>query len=385
LISAPPWGALTGIRPVKKAIELLDAGKDAERELQTKFNVFPSRARMAKDCAEIALKLRESLSPGEIALYIGIPFCPTRCAYCSFVSSAVKNDRKLTGKYLDTLYEEIEIAGDAISKIGAKVRSIYWGGGTPAILPPDEILRLYKKLYKAFDLYSLQEHTFEAGRPDAVTKEKLEAVKACGVNRICVNPQSLSDNVLNLIGRRHTSEQFFSAFELARRTGIPVVNTDLIAGLPGGDDFLGGLTRLLALDQPPENITIHTLARKRGSRVTLENTQIPGAEEVFAMLDGAEGMLRSAGYKPYYLYRQKFTEGGFENTGWSKPGYECQYNLLMMEELSTVLSLGAGGVTKIVRNGLIERQFHCKYPLEYIERRDIMRERISEFAKRGLF
>ncbi len=378
IISPPPWGALTGVRPVKKAIELLDGGFSVTSELIRRYGVSPVRANMATDCAAAAVTLRERLEPKDIALYISIPFCPTKCAYCSFISSAVQSDRKLTSKYLDVLREEIELAGETVRHLGLRVKTIYWGGGTPAVLEPDELSDLLQRLYKAFPLDSLWEHTFEAGRPDALTPEKLRAAREGGVTRVSVNPQTLRQEVLDAIGRRHTPEQFFKAYRQA--SGFESVNTDIIAGLPGDDEkgFRDSLQKIISLE--PANITVHTLARKRGSRVTLENTSACSAAEVAAMMDGAETLLRGAGYKPYYLYRQKFSEGGFENTGWSKSGSECLYNLCMMEELCSVLSLGAGGVTKWVGGNRIERIFHCKYPLEYIARRDIMKGKLTAFA-----
>jgi oxygen-independent coproporphyrinogen-3 oxidase len=379
IVTPPPWGALTGVRPVKKALEIRGGGHNVAAELSRRYDVSPARAKMAADCAESAASLRERLKPGDFALYIGIPFCPTRCAYCSFVSSAVQKERRLTREYLDTLREEIELAGETVRELGLRLRSIYWGGGTPAILEPDGLSLLLCKLREVFALDGLWEHTFEAGRPDAVTAEKLQAAREGGVTRISVNPQALHQNVLDAIGRKHTPEQFFEAFELARKAGFSNINTDLIAGLPGDSRFLDSLENILALC--PENITVHTLAKKRGSRVAQENMQVGSAPAVAEMLDGANGLLQNAGYNPYYLYRQKFTEGGFENTGWSKPGYECLYNLCMMEELCTVLSLGAGGVTKWVGGSRIERLFHCKYPLEYIQRRDIMKDNLSAFAE----
>lgn len=386
LIPPQPWGALTGVRPVKKAIELLDSGQNVEKALQRLYDVSPSRVKMAADCAASASALRKRLTPNDIALYIGIPFCPTRCAYCSFVSSSVERDNKLVEPYLDTICEEIKLAGETVSRLGLSVRAIYWGGGTPAVLSPKQFSNLLHTISDSFPLDTSWEHTVEAGRPDVLTGEKLAILRENGVTRVSVNPQTLRQDVLDAIGRRHTPEQFFLAYEQARKIGFTDINVDLIAGLPGdeADGFLSGLEQVLALS--PENLTIHTLARKRGSRVTLEETPVCSAEEVSRMLDGASKRLRTAGYTPYYLYRQKFTEGGFENTGWTKPGHECLYNLCMMEELCTVLSLGAGGVTKIIGrapNGSskIERLFHCKYPLEYIERCDTIKGMLSSLEE----
>jgi oxygen-independent coproporphyrinogen-3 oxidase len=262
------------------------------------------------------------------------------------------------------------LAGETAARLGLRVRAVYWGGGTPAVLPPEMFLSLSRKLAECFDLSGLMEYTVEAGRPDAITPDKLEAYLRSGAGRISVNPQTLRQDVLDAIGRRHTPGQFFTAYEQARAAGFEAVNVDLIAGLPGDTGFLCGLEEILSLI--PENITIHTLAKKRASHLHAGQTSVFSADEVAAMLDGADPRLRESGYTPYYLYRQKFSEGGFENTGWSKPGRECLYNLSMMEELATILSLGAGGVTKAVTKNRITRFFHCKYPLDYVNRCDTM-------------
>ncbi|MCL1807907.1 MAG: coproporphyrinogen dehydrogenase HemZ [Oscillospiraceae bacterium] len=383
IVTPPPWGALTGVRPVKKAIELLDKGQDIVNELQRRYNVTPARADMAADCAATAVSLREKLEPRDVALYIGIPFCPTRCSYCSFVSSSVERDAGLIERYIDVLREEIKAAGETVSRLGLRVRAVYWGGGTPAVLTADQFSALNGLLNKHFPLGGLWEHTVEAGRPDAITTEKLNACRVGGVTRVSVNPQTLRQDVLDTIGRRHTVERFFTVYEQARAGGFEAINVDLIAGLPGDDPdgFLSGLEQVLTL--APENITIHTLARKRGASPHPMATAVAG-RGMAAMLSGAAQRLRESGYRPYYLYRQKFTEGGFENTGWAKPGTECVYNLCMMEELCTVLSLGAGGVTKVVKRAAdgsvnIKRLFHCKYPLEYIGRRDTIRHIAASF------
>jgi oxygen-independent coproporphyrinogen-3 oxidase len=365
----PPWGALTGVRPVKKAIGLLDSGRNVEKALQRLYDVTPARSQMAADCAVSAVSLRDRLASKDIALYIGIPFCPTRCTYCSFVSQSVGRDAGLIGRYIDVLREEIALAGS----MDVRVRAVYWGGGTPAVLSAAQFTLLADAVRRHFALEHCGEYTVEAGRPDAITGEKLAAYRAGGVTRVSVNPQSLSQDILDAIGRKHTPGQFFTAFEQARTAGFRDINVDLIAGLPGDstENFLNGLEQILSL--APENITIHTLAKKRSSSLKAVETDIcPPVSHLY-----------ENGYKPYYLYRQKFTEGGYENTGWTKPGHECVYNLCMMEELTTVLSLGAGGVSKVITGGRIERIMHCKYPLEYIERRDTIRDKLAAFA--GLY
>jgi len=372
VLAPPPWGALTGVRPVKKAVELLDSGEDVFSGLQKHYDVSAERARMAADCAAHTANWRKRLGKRDIAVYVAIPFCPTRCAYCSFVSQSVERDKGMMERYTEVLKKEIVSMAETVSRSGLRVRAVYWGGGTPAVLPSEMYCDLADTLDKHLDLSGVIEYTVEAGRPDAITPQKLEAYRKSGAGRVSVNPQTLRQEVLDAIGRRHTPDDFFKAYEQARSAGFHVVNTDLIAGLPADnpDGFLRGMDEILRLN--PENITVHTLAKKRSSHLNDGQTAVCTADGVAAMLDGAGMRLRSAGYAPYYLYRQKFSEGGFENTGWTKPGHECLYNLCMMEELTTVLSLGAGGVSKIVTGSLIERVFHCKYPLDYVAGCDIL-------------
>ncbi len=367
----PPWGMLTGVRPVKLPVRAMEQGADArqaEAMLCGQYRVSAPRAALAADCAMACLKVKKTLRPGEISLYAGIPFCPSRCAYCSFISSAVGSSLKLTEPYLEALFQEIESAGRAAARTKQRVRSAYIGGGTPTTLSAAQLARLMQAVSGAFDLTRCTEFTVEAGRPDTITREKLEAILAGGGNRISVNPQTLSDSVLHAIGRNHTARDFLRAYDMAREVGGLAINTDLIAGLPG--DSAAGFRRSLdtVLSLAPENVTVHTLARKRGSRLIDEECKAPGGGEVEVMLDYAQDALRAAGYRPYYLYRQKFMSGAFENVGWSMPGYESVYNICMMEEVHTVLALGAGGASKLVDGGTgrIRRVLNPKYPQDYI-------------------
>ena len=393
-----PWGALTGIRPAKKALELMDGpaagdtGRAAEL-LTSKYSVTPERAGLAAVCAGYAREARERLRPREFSLYVGVPFCPTRCAYCSFVSAAVEKSGKLIEPYAAALASEMEQIGELTRSLGLCVRTVYWGGGTPTTLSAAQLEMLMKKLKSSFDLSRVTEYTVEAGRPDTLTEEKLTVLLEGGAGRISINPQTLDDNVLKTIGRAHTADDFFRAFELAVRAGFMHINTDLIAGLPG--DTPQGFSQTLetVLNLRPDNITVHTLARKKGSRLTLGGEAPSGEaarENAGEMLDFSRAALRKNGYEPYYLYRQKFMAGGFENVGWTLPGGQCLYNLCMMEELHTVLSVGAGGVSKLVDagRGRIERVFQCKYPLEYLDRHDKIeayKNRLAEFASEGVF
>lgn len=369
----PAWGALTGIRPAKLAAGLLEEGKsEAETDaiLRDTYFVSESRRKLCLPCAKAGLEAKRELQKNEISLYVGIPFCPTRCAYCSFVSNSVEKSLHLVEPYLQALLAEIDSAGRMVEELGLRIRSFYMGGGTPTTLSADQMSRLLDRLRERFDLSGAVELTVEAGRPDTITEEKLAALRRGGVTRISVNPQTMEDKVLAAIGRRHTAEDIRRAMELVDRTGFDHVNMDLIAGLP--EDTPEGFRR--TLDQVTgfgtDNVTIHTLSLKKGSRITLEGTRIPTVEEVSAMLDYADPALRRSGFAPYYLYRQKYMSGSFENVGWCRSGGTGWYNIYIMEELHSILSLGAGGSTKMVdpvRNR-IERVFNLKYPQEYIQR-----------------
>ena len=320
------------------------------------YHVSPSRSRLCMDCADAALKVKQGLAPEDVSLYVGIPFCPSRCAYCSFISAGA--DSRLMPPYVEALLREVAVAGARIRELGQRISSIYVGGGTPTTLSAEDLTRLLSAIAEAFPLKEGLECTVEAGRPDTITREKLESIRKGGGNRISVNPQSLQEEVLRAMGRAHTAQESIDAYHLAREGGFHAINMDLIASLPR--DTLAGfqdtLTRVIAL--APENITVHTLALKRGARLREGGGEFPSGNEVAQMLVFAENSLRGAGYVPYYLYRQKFMSGALENVGWCLPGYESEYNICMMEELHSVLSLGAGGVSKSVQyeKGSLHRQ-----------------------------
>ena len=369
----PAWGALTGIRPAKLAAGLLEEGKseeEADRILRDTYFVSESRRKLCLPCAKAGLEAKRELQKNEISLYVGIPFCPTRCAYCSFVSNSVEKSFHLVEPYLQALLAEADSAAAMVKDLGLKVRSFYMGGGTPTTLTAEQMDRLLGRLREGFDLADAVELTVEAGRPDTITAEKLAVLRKNDVDRISVNPQSMDDRVLAAIGRRHSGDDIRRAMELVNAAGFPHVNMDLIAGLPEDtpESFRRTLDEVVAFGT--DNITIHTLSLKKGSRITLEGTRIPTEEEVAAMLDYAAPALGGAGFAPYYLYRQKYMSGSFENVGWCRPGGTGWYNIYIMEELHTILSLGAGGSTKMVdqpRNR-IERVFNLKFPQEYIQR-----------------
>ena len=382
----PPWGALTGVRPVKIPTRAMLAGAtpaQAERILRDTYRVTKGRRELAMDCAKASLAAKGSLAPDEVSLYVGIPFCPTRCAYCSFVSADVGRALKLIDPFLEALLREIRATGAMLEEAGLKVRTVYFGGGTPTTLSAPQLDRLMGELAEHIDLSGCTEYTVEAGRPDTITAEKLFVLARRGAGRVSVNPQTMQDHVLAAMGRAHRAEDILRAYALVRESGIPCVNMDLIAGLPSAsaDGFRASLEQVLALS--PENVTVHTLARKKGSRLMEEGGAVPSDQEVAAMLDHAWSALRGAGQVPYYLYRQKYMSGSFENVGWCLPGTESLYNICMMEELHTIVSLGGGGVTKLIdqKTGYIERVANAKYPQEYIQKIDAICADKAKVAK----
>jgi len=366
----PPWGALTGVRPVKIPTKVLWEGgsyEEAAASLRDFFHVTPSRVELAMTCAQAALEVKRSLQPDEVSLYVGIPFCPTRCAYCSFISADVKRSLDLVEPYLEALHQEIDAAGAMLKRSGRYVRTLYMGGGTPTTLSAEQLDALMARIAASIDLSRCTEYTVEAGRPDTITPEKLAVLRQRGATRISVNPQTMEDHVLAAMGRAHSSAQILEAYRMAQESEIGQVNMDLIAGLPKDslEGFCRSLDTVIGLD--PANITVHTLALKKSAALFQHQENLPSTEAVAAMLDYAWAALDKAGYVPYYLYRQKYMSGSFENVGWCKPGTENVYNICMMEELHPVLSLGAGGVTKLTDgSGQLSRLCNPKYPAEYL-------------------
>ena len=367
----PVWGALTGIRPGKLLSNLLESGMSDKAAL-AKFirdnDVSSERATLCMYTAHAGLDCARSLDPKDICLYVGIPFCPTRCSYCSFVSQSVQKSMKLIPDYLASLYSEIDATAQVVRELKLRPVAVYMGGGTPTTLSAAQLDELCSRLETSFDFSAVREYTVEAGRPDTITKDKLEALKRHGVTRVSVNPQTMDDAVLEAIGRKHTAQDVLNALDIVASVGGFAVNMDLIAGLPLDtfESFGKTLNTVLALS--PENITVHTLALKKGSAITLGDTPRPTSEDVGKMIDFANSALFSAEYKPYYLYRQKYMSGGFENIGWQREHTENIYNICIMEELCTIISVGGGASTKLcLGEGRIERIYDPKYPSEYIE------------------
>ena len=367
----PVWGALTGIRPGKLLSNLLESGMSDKAAL-AKFirdnDVSPERARLCLHTAHAGLDCAKSLGAKDICLYLGIPFCPTRCSYCSFVSQSVQKSMKLIPDYLAALYREIDATAQVVRKLQLRPVAVYMGGGTPTTLSAPQLDELCSRLEVAFDLSAVREYTVEAGRPDTITKEKLEALKRHGITRVSVNPQTMDNAVLEAIGRKHTAQDVLDALDTVASVGGFEINMDLIAGLPldTPDGFRKTLETVLELT--PENITVHTLALKKGSAITLGDTPRPSSADVGKMIDFANSALFLAKYEPYYLYRQKYMSGGFENIGWQREHTENIYNICIMEELCSIISMGGGASTKLcLGEGRIERFFDPKYPSEYIE------------------
>ena len=368
----PPWGALTGVRPVKLPTRWMAGGMTAEQAREAfieEYRVTPGRADLAMDCAVASLSVKQALLPDEISLYIGIPFCPSRCAYCSFISADVKGALALVEPYVEALCREIEEAGRQLRSHDLHIRTAYMGGGTPTTLSAEQMDRVLTAVKTHLPMDRCHEFTVEAGRPDTITAGKLAVLKAHNIHRISINPQTMENSVLQCMGRAHTAEEIVEAMALAKEHYGGMVNMDLIAGLPSDTvaGFRRTLNRVLAMD--PANITVHTLALKKGARLMEQRGQLCSGEDVANMLSAAETALLEAGYRPYYLYRQKYMSGSFENVGWCRPGTRCDYNIVMMEELQSVLSLGAGGITKLVdpSTGKIERLNNPKYPKEYLD------------------
>ena len=371
LEKVPAWGALSGVRPTKITTKALTEGateKAAVKLMEETYFVSPQRARLSVDCSRATVKAASLLSDRDVSLYVGIPFCPTRCAYCSFVSRTIGKRTELMEPYLEALLAEIRHTGKLMASSGRKVRTIYIGGGTPTTLTSPQMERLLDCIRESFDLSRCIEFTVEGGRPDTLDAEKLNTIAQNGADRMSINPQTMIDSVLKACGRRHSAGDVEESYQQARAAGYKAINMDLIAGLPTDDfdGFRASLDRVIGL--APENITVHTLAIKKGADLYERREGLSPDAEVARMVDYAEDALRAAGYIPYYLYRQKYMSGSFENVGWCLPGTECLYNIYMMEELHTIISVGGGGMNKVnLPDGALRRFHNPKFPEQYIE------------------
>lgn len=387
LPKAPAWGALTGIRPSKVAAKFLDEGmtpQAAESAMTEDYFVSEERASLAVACAVRAREIAKKTASRDFSLYVGIPFCASRCKYCSFVSHSIEKARGLVAPYLEMLSHELACYGRAVREAGLNLSSIYIGGGTPTALRADELQFVMQEIEKNFDVAGVSEYTVEGGRPDTLTYEKIKTIRDCGATRISVNPQTMNDDILKAMDRRHTAEDVARAIADVKRVGGLIINCDLIAGLPDDtyESFVNSVDRVLEL--APENVTVHTLAIKKGSTLSNEKYRLPDGDETERMVHYSMRAVTEKGYAPYYLYRQKYMSGNLENVGYSLPRFESDYNNYIMDELHTILSAGAGGVTKLIdsENARIERIFNPKYPYEYNnakEKIDLTEEKIREF------
>ena len=395
----PSWGMMIGVRPSKVASEMLDLGYSKTRVkkvLNSDYLVIPKKAALATDIALTERSIVGTPSPKDCSMYISIPFCPSRCTYCSFVSYTSKRLLSLIPEYLEKLKRDIASNAEIIKQLGLRVRTVYIGGGTPTILDEAQLRDLLEFISTKVDTSVLEEFTLEAGRPDTINAEKLRIAKEYGVTRVSVNPQSLCDDVLCGVGRNHTVKDFYRAFDEARQEGIKTVNVDLIAGLPGDSFKLFSKTMDDIVALKPENITIHTFCIKKSAEVLRQNSHVYSVRggDAGKCVDYSQLKARQEGYIPYYMYRQKNTVGNYENVGFSYPSHEGLYNIYMMEEIHSIFAAGAGAVGKLVDNTgtscnkrEIERLFHQKYPYEYLreDKDEAFREAALRFyTERGM-
>lgn len=378
-----PWGILTGVRPVKLLRRLAEGSSEeqAVKKFEKDFFVSNEKIALSRETEHNERKILELSKPESFSLYVGIPFCPSRCSYCSFVMASIERAEKLIEPYTKLLCEEIKQTAEIANKLGLRLETVYFGGGTPTTLSAEQLDTVLRTVNKSFDMSTCREFTVEAGRPDTIDIAKLFALKENKVDRISINPQTVNDEVLKTIGRKHTAQQFFDAFELARKCGFDNINTDLIAGLPTDtpESFKNSLDSIVRLNA--ECITVHTLCMKRASRLTTEGVtlDLQQARDAREMLAYTQNILGQNEYIPYYMYRQSRMVGNLENVGWSKKGFESLYNVYVMDETHTILACGSGGVTKLKRNNpdYLERIFNFKYPYEYIDRFDELIQRKS--------
>ncbi|MDL2219694.1 coproporphyrinogen dehydrogenase HemZ [Ruminococcaceae bacterium OttesenSCG-928-O06] len=385
----PPWGLLTGVRPLNLLRKQLAAGggEGARRHFLQACDVSREKFDMAMEIAARQAPVLEQSPKNAYSLYVSIPFCPTRCAYCSFVSRTVEREGHLLAPYLEKLAEELAQTARLAKENGLRLQTVYIGGGTPTVLSAAQLAFLLQTLERHFAPATTLEYTVEAGRPDCTDKEKLALLSQYGAGRISINPQSLNDEVLQAIGRRHTAADILRSYEDAREVGHFDINMDLIAGLPKDtpESFAATLSAVAALR--PENITLHTLTLKRASDLVVESRA--AQSHPAAMLAAAYPQMRQNGYAPYYLYRQKSGVENLENTGWALPGKDGLYNIFIMEEAHTILAVGAGASTKLVAPGgaRIQRIYNHKLPAEYLKHFDEVMDRkrgVTQFYARNL-
>ncbi|MBR5535891.1 MAG: coproporphyrinogen dehydrogenase HemZ [Clostridia bacterium] len=376
-----PWGISTGIRPAKGARKMLSDYSEDEilNHLKNEYLMDDKKARLAIEVARREEKILSSMPSESVSIYVGIPFCPSRCSYCSFISQAIAHNNKYVKPYIDAVLKEIEHTGRIIKELGMKVDTVYFGGGTPTAIAPAELERLIVSLDENMDLSRVREFCVEAGRPDTFTSEMMNMLKRNNVGRISINPQSMHQKTLDAVGRHHRIEDVEKAFYLAREAGIESINADLIAGLPGEDTEMMKYTVEKILAMNPEAVTVHTLYMKRASEMIDEFEKIRFTKNAAAMVDTATMMLKGEGLMPYYMYKQRNTLGNLENAGFAKCGHESLYNVYIMEEVQPILAIGAGGSTKMVMGEEIERVFNPKEASDYTNRIDEVLKRKDVF------
>ncbi|MBR4199838.1 MAG: coproporphyrinogen dehydrogenase HemZ [Oscillospiraceae bacterium] len=367
----PQWGMLTGIRPVnllRKFAVRTGSLRQAEDDFRNIWHVTDEKTRLASEILSVQQPIIDAAPENSVSIYLSVPFCPTRCKYCSFVSNSVSQMGNLIDKYYMCIAKEIDMVGDLVLEYGLTVDTIYIGGGTPTSI---DLYQPLDWLHRNFAVNQpLREYTIEAGRPDTITRESIGFFRQFGVTRISVNPQSFQDDVLKAAGRPHTAQDAVDKFLLARELGFDNINMAFIAGLPCDTvkGFRESIDRAVALE--PESITVHCLALKKAADF-YQSLPMPEPEAVSEMVAYAQKTLKNAGYRPYYLYRQKNMAANLENVGYAKPGFESAYNVMMMDDSQTVLGIGAGASTKVLggKRG-IERLTECKYPYDYLARFD---------------
>lgn len=369
----PPWGILFGVRPAKLMHRFCEqyGEQGAKDYFLNKFLVKPQKVHIAAEVMGHENRIISLSDEKSFSLYVSIPFCPSRCSYCSFVSHSIERTQKLMEPYVELLCKELERTGEIAKTLGLRLETVYFGGGTPTTLNSNQLTKLFDTIESSFDLSSLREYTVEAGRPDTVTEQRLLALKSAGVTRISINPQSFNDEVLNEIGRKHTAAQTIDAFNLARSIGFDNINMDFIAGLPKDsiESYKSSIDKAISLGV--ESVTVHTLALKSAAYMVTRDLTFDLTDRLVTsqMVDYSNDILSLSGYYPYYMYRQSKSLGNLENVGWCKQGKDCLYNVYMMDETHSVLAVGAGAVTRLKnqQTGYIERIYNYKYPYEYID------------------
>lgn len=379
-----PWGVMSGIRPAKIVRKIINSGyseNEAKKIIKEIYAVNDEKIELAVEVANNERSLLSLIDNKSISLYIGIPFCPTRCLYCSFVSTDIRSTGKYMDEYVSLLLKEIEKTAEIINKLGVFVENIYIGGGTPTTLSSQQLTLILNNIKKYIDISKIKEYTLEAGRSDTITREKLITAKNGGINRISINPQTMNEVTLKKVGRTHDVKMVKDSYSMAKEIGFKTINMDLIAGLPDEtvDMFKYSLDEVIKLD--PENITVHSMCIKRAASLRFTENSLTESEKMNEMLTYTQKRMKETNRSPYYMYRQKNISGNLENVGYSKIGHMSEYNVNIMEEVQTIIALGGGGSTKIVSEGKISRIFNFKDPYEYIRRFDEIISKKDEILK----